>query len=157
MNNRIKILIIGPQGSGKTTFANILGGLQEGLSENTRPTVGCRIVDFERDAPPQVGNFGKVNIELWDVSGDLKYEKCWAPIQQDVQGIIFVYDTSNPSSEDQLKVFVENFPKALKLKMAWCMCFLNSHSPDGVNAVPGVLEKLEHLQCQPDDTQGIYS
>jgi Rab-like protein 5 len=38
-----------------------------------------RIVDFERDPPPGV-NFGKINIELWDCSGDMKYEKCWSPI-----------------------------------------------------------------------------
>ena len=51
-----------------------------------------RIVDFERDPPPSVTNFGKIHVELWDVSGDFKYEKCWAPIQKDAHGIIFVYD-----------------------------------------------------------------
>jgi hypothetical protein len=39
-----------------------------------------RIVDFERDPPPGVTNFGKIHVELWDASGDFKYEKCWAPI-----------------------------------------------------------------------------
>ncbi len=39
-----------------------------------------RIVDFERDPPPGVTNFGKIHLELWDVGGDFKYEKCWAPI-----------------------------------------------------------------------------
>ncbi len=76
-----------------------------------RPTVGCRVVDFERDPPASMAkNFGKINIELWDVSGDFKYEKCWAPIQQDAQGIIFVYDNTKPDTEDDLKRFVEAFP-----------------------------------------------
>ena len=58
-----------------------------------------RIVDFERDPPPGV-NFGKINIELWDVSGDMKYEKCWGPIQKDAHGIIFVYDPATLNTDD---------------------------------------------------------
>lgn len=61
-----------------------------------------RIVDFERDPPPGVTNFGKIHLELWDVSGDFKYEKCWAPMQKDAHGIIFVYDPANPGAEDVL-------------------------------------------------------
>mmetsp|Transcript_31546 Transcript_31546/g.30865 ORF Transcript_31546/g.30865 Transcript_31546/m.30865 type:complete len:94 (+) Transcript_31546:42-323(+) len=89
--SRIKLLVVGPSKGGKSTIANILGDLQEGPSSIYRPTIGCRIVDFERDPPPGV-NFGKINIELWDVSGDMQYEKCWPPIQKDAHGIIFVYD-----------------------------------------------------------------
>lgn len=37
----------------------------------------------------------KLQIELWDVSGDLKYEKYWPAIQRNTQGIIFVYDSTN--------------------------------------------------------------
>ena len=79
--SKIKILILGPQKAGKSTIANILGDLQDGPSSIYRPTVGCRIVDFERDPPASVKQFGKINIELWDLSGDFKYEKCWAPVQ----------------------------------------------------------------------------
>ena len=78
--SKVKILVLGPSKAGKTTIANILGDLQDGISSIYRPTSGCRIVDFERDPPPSVSNLGKINVELWDVSGDFKYEKCWAPI-----------------------------------------------------------------------------
>ena len=82
--SRVKILMLGPSKAGKSTISNILGDLQEGISTVYRPTNGCRIVDFERDPPASMANnFGKIHIELWDVSGDFKYEKCWAPIQQD--------------------------------------------------------------------------
>ena len=42
MDSTLKILIIGPQGAGKTTIANMLGEIQEGPSQNYRPTVGVR-------------------------------------------------------------------------------------------------------------------
>ena len=63
-----------------------------------------------------MSELNKIHIELWDVSGNFKYEKCWAPVQEDVNGIMFVYDLANPESEDDLKRFVENFPKALRVK-----------------------------------------
>ena len=52
--SKVKILILGPQKAGKSTIANILGDLQDGPSTIYRPTVGCRIVDFERDPPATV-------------------------------------------------------------------------------------------------------
>ena len=79
--SKVKILVLGPQRAGKSTLSNILGDLQDGLSTVYRPTQGCRIVDFERDPPANVSQFGKIHVELWDVSGDFKYEKCWAPCQ----------------------------------------------------------------------------
>ena len=59
-------------------------------------------MDFERDPPAGISNTGKVYIELWDVSGDFKYEKCWGPIQKDAHGIIFVYDPTMPNVEETL-------------------------------------------------------
>lgn len=102
MSTVIKILVIGPTKAGKSTIANIIGELAEGPSESYRPTVGCRIVELEREPPPAVASFGKFTLELWDVSGDFKYEKCWGPIQKDAQGIIFVYDPAAPNYEEAL-------------------------------------------------------
>jgi hypothetical protein len=39
-----------------------------------------RIVDLERSPPPSMAAFGKINLELWDVSGDFSNEKCWPAI-----------------------------------------------------------------------------
>ncbi len=102
MSSVVKILVIGPKKAGKSTIANIIGEMAEGPAETYRPTVGCRIIEHERDPPPAVASFGKFQLELWDVSGDFKYEKCWGPIQKEAHGIIFVYDPAAPGFEEQL-------------------------------------------------------
>ena len=143
--SKVKILIIGPTKSGKSTVANILGNLQEGPSSEYRPTVGCRIVEFERDPPSGVSDLGKISVELWDVSGDFRYEKCWAPIQADVQGIIFVINPADTGSEDDLQKFVKGFPMALRITPPFCLCIVNHHNSDGTktSVTPRCMEKLE--------------
>ena len=42
-----------------------------------------------------------------------------------------VYDPSQPDTEDDLKRFVEMFPKALRIKPNFCLCFINHHNSDG--------------------------
>ena len=49
-----------------------------------------------------MAHFGRINIEFWDVSGDLKYEKCYGPIQEGANGIIFVHDPAAPKAEELL-------------------------------------------------------
>jgi len=70
--DRIKILIIGPKGAGKSTIANYLAGRKHVLTENYRPTIGVRIVEFEKDAPKNknIPGDSKITVEMWDVSGD---------------------------------------------------------------------------------------
>ena len=93
-----------------------------------------RIVDFERDPPPGVTNIGKLNVELWDVSGDFRYEKCWAPIQKDAHGIIFVYDPTMANAEETLNQLVNLFPKAMMLQPKFCMVYINHHNVGGAGA-----------------------
>ena len=65
-----------------------------------------RIIEIEKTAPNTSGILGgNINVELWDVSGDWRYEKCWGPIQKDANGIIFVIDPASPAGEDQLVQF----------------------------------------------------
>ena len=95
---------------------------------------------------------------MWDLSGDFKYEKCWAPCQQDCNGIIFVYDPSNPESEEDLKKFVECFPKALKLKQAYCLAYINNHNLDTMKGhVPTCMNPLEKFIGSVEDTQGVFT
>ena len=49
--SKVKILMVGPTETGKSTLANILADISEGPSGSYRPTKGCRIVEFEKDVP----------------------------------------------------------------------------------------------------------
>lgn len=67
MSQKLKIIVVGPKGSGKSTLSNFLLGQSDGIANNPyQPTVGCRIL--ENDFPGQ-GN-QMVSVELWDASGD---------------------------------------------------------------------------------------
>jgi ABC-type uncharacterized transport system ATPase subunit len=63
-SNNLKILVIGPEGSGKTTVTNFLCGKSNVLDVPYRPTAGVRIVETEKYIKNKT-----VTIELWDVSG----------------------------------------------------------------------------------------
>ena len=63
-SNSLKILVIGPEGSGKTAITNFLCGKSNVLEVPYRPTAGVRIVETEMEVKNKM-----ITIELWDVSG----------------------------------------------------------------------------------------
>ena len=64
----LKIVLAGPQGTGKTNIANFLSGHCDKLISDTyTPTVGVRILELETQMK---GIQDTINIELWDSSGD---------------------------------------------------------------------------------------
>ena len=66
----MKIIVAGPQGTGKTLISNFLAGQSDKLvGETYSPTAGVRILEFSSKVK---GVNEPVNIELWDSSGDHK-------------------------------------------------------------------------------------
>lgn len=61
---KVKILVIGPEASGKTTIVNYLAEKQNVLESPYRPTAGVRIVEHETYVDSRL-----LSIEFWDVSG----------------------------------------------------------------------------------------
>ena len=68
-----------------------------------------------------------------------------------------MYDPSNPSSEDDLKKFVEMFPKALRIRQSFCLCYINNHNGDGGGQIPSCMAPLEKFQGSAEETQGIFT
>lgn len=68
---KLKFIVAGPKGSGKTLISNCIVGQSEKLTTDSyQPTAGVRILEHELKLS---GIQGDVNIELWDASGDHKY------------------------------------------------------------------------------------
>ncbi|KAK6623341.1 hypothetical protein RUM43_009193 [Polyplax serrata] len=73
MNNekKLKILLIGPVSTGKTTIANFLSDSNENSTGDNRPTKGVRILEFVVQGVKTKGIYQRsVDVELWDCSGD---------------------------------------------------------------------------------------
>lgn len=122
---RVKILIIGPCQAGKTAITNFIAERSDTLNPEYHPTAACRIVEFEKVGPknPRRPGQDQVLVELWDVSGDAKYERCWPAIQKGTHGIILTYNADNPRQEEEMESWVRNFPKKMGLPVNVCIGF----------------------------------
>merc|ERR1719443_2677278 len=108
--SRQKVLLIGPAEAGKSTIANVLAENADSASETYRPTVGVRILEFEGEVRCVSRH---VTIELWDVSGDTKYSKCWPAVRKDSVGCVLVYSPEKPNHEAEVEQWFQWFPKAM--------------------------------------------
>ncbi|XP_039753346.1 intraflagellar transport protein 22 homolog [Pararge aegeria] len=113
--------------SGKTCIANY-------LSESTnmdeagvpRPTQGVRIVEFELPHVNVNDKQLKVDIEMWDCSGDHKFESCWPSLRLGVQGVILVCssNTANVAARE-MELLYNYFVSQAKLTPKQCVVFYN--------------------------------
>ena len=51
------------------------------------------------------------------------------------------------------------FPKALRIRQSFCLCYINNHNSDGSNnaVIPSCMAPLEKYQGSAEDTQGIFT
>uniref|UniRef100_A0A915PDX9 Uncharacterized protein n=1 Tax=Setaria digitata TaxID=48799 RepID=A0A915PDX9_9BILA len=105
---KIKILVLGPIKSGKTTISNYLADSGDISSGRYRPTRGVRIVEFESNDLELDGERIEAEVELWDCSGDKQYERCWPAIQRNTNGVILVC-RSDGNKKSELLPWYEEF------------------------------------------------
>ena len=101
--------MLGPKRCGKTRIANLLSGFEESSNfEVYKPTAGTRILEFE-----QIAKAGKtsinIQVELWDCSGDRRYENCWTAILRDAHGVVMVYDPTIKEQEKDIEMWHKSF------------------------------------------------
>ncbi|XP_030386612.1 rab-like protein 3 [Scaptodrosophila lebanonensis] len=100
MNNRVRIVIVGDSGVGKTCLTHLIAH-NESL---TRPgwTVGCniqvKIHEFKEGTARQSPYF----VELFDIGGSLSHKNTRSIFYTGVHGIILVHDLTNVKSQEQL-------------------------------------------------------
>lgn len=118
MDKKLKILILGPSGSGKSCLANYLAEKPEPIDKNYKPTVGLRILELEKTVCHSRAPAGELwQIQLWDISGDQRYDHCWTAIKHETNGVIIVHNGNHLFSNQQ-PIFTKtnqlsSFPSAI--------------------------------------------
>ncbi|XP_070169796.1 intraflagellar transport protein 22 homolog [Polyergus mexicanus] len=149
----LKLVMIGPIKSGKTTIANFLADATE-IPYDYRPTQGVRILEFEINDIEVNNERISRDIELWDCSGDHKFKNCWPAIRKGVHGVIFVYSTKTQDSLRQLKEFYDYFVSEAKLGPNNCVIFFfdsDNTTSSASKIVSSSFSNVSHVKCNVDD------
>jgi len=145
----IKVAILGPKSAGKTRISNHLYGMVVPSDVKYDPTIGVRILQMTKEFPAkrEKGKDEKDTtmsdvaalIELWDCSGDQKFESCWPAIMKDLHGVMVVFDPLVKSQANEVRVWCEFFSKGANLQSDQCVIFAHgtltaTHKPLSIKA-----------------------
>jgi len=125
--SKAKIIVVGPSESGKTYLSNFLADATEFSGGEYHPTQGCRILEFET-SPRGCKN---VDVEMWDCSGDRKFESCWPAMARDASGAVFVYNPDQPNHDKELDSWYDFIIKNHHLKEPQCHVFAHKKPGTG--------------------------
>ena len=117
-----KIVLVGPKGAGKSALASYLSEKFDPDEDrrkkaklnldNYNPTAGTRIVEMTVKG---------IDVELWDTSGDHKYENCWRALMTEADGVILVYNPDAPAQDEQIEDWYDFFVRKNGLDNDQCM------------------------------------
>merc|ERR1719198_2493567 len=140
----MKILVVGPQQVGKTAISNFLmNDKAEAITaaSNYRPTVGVRILEDVVDS---------IQVELWDCSGDQRYENCWPAIMRDADGVIILYNPDNAGHQTDVNLWYDYFVKEADISDRACMVLAHRPSAGRMSRPPPKLEQVTFVQTTWD-------
>lgn len=143
---KAKVLVLGPCQSGKTIISNFLSDATETSGGEYHPTQGCRILEFEATNVNVSGRYVNAEIELWDCSGDHRFEACWPAIAKDSNGVIFVFNPEMANHDKDLEAWFSYFVEQQTLKDTQCLVL--AHHKSGVGSGdPGLPSMLSNIKC----------
>lgn len=130
MEKILKILIIGPSGCGKTCVANYQAEKTDPIEKVYKPTIGARILEFEKTVCHMRCPTGeKWTCQLWDLSGDSRFEKCWPAVTTNTNGIMIFYNGDIKLNDEEFLGWIKVFPHKLNIAPNYCLGF--AHHPSG--------------------------
>ncbi|KAK6178560.1 hypothetical protein SNE40_013322 [Patella caerulea] len=102
-----KVLVLGEASVGKTALVNCLMGRE--FRESMVPTIGVDFVKkiFEVDG-------ALIQLVIWDTAGQQRFRTITRLQYRGVQGIVLVYDATNPSSFSHLAYWISSVHKEMK-------------------------------------------
>ncbi|XP_065907896.1 rab-like protein 3 isoform X2 [Dysidea avara] len=124
-NKKVKILVLGDSGVGKTSLVHIL--CHDDVLSNPAYTIGCsvevRLHDYNK-----IPSAPSYYIEFWDIGGTLGHEKGRSIFYNSVNGIIAVHDLTNRKSHTNLRKWISE-----ALCQSSSNSELSSHSADEID------------------------
>ena len=124
-----KIVLIGPEKCGKSSIANFLanekGKLKDTKDIEYQPTTGVRVLEFEtgRDRGSAASKTQTRSVELWDCSGNQKYETCWPAILNDVDAVVLVFNPDNHAHLNEIALWYDEFVSKANVPVSRCVVF----------------------------------
>ncbi|XP_061798297.1 intraflagellar transport protein 22 homolog isoform X1 [Nerophis lumbriciformis] len=143
---KAKILLIGPNESGKSVLANFLSDATENVGGEYRPTQAVRILEFESQLEGS-GDMKSCEVELWDCSGDFKFESCWPALMKDCSGVVVVFNPEIPNHIKEIESWHSMFISSQGLQESQCL--LVAHHKPGGTAAEGRLALASQLSRLP--------
>ncbi|XP_064612662.1 intraflagellar transport protein 22 homolog [Liolophura sinensis] len=151
---KAKILVLGPCQSGKSVLSNFLADASESASGDYQPTQGVRILEFEAGNLKAGNRSTSAEVELWDCSGDKKFEGCWPAIARDTNGIVFVYSPEQPNHDKDLELWYDYFVQQQGVRESCCIVFAhhrsNNYDPERPT-LPGPFRKMQCIHTNIED------
>lgn len=133
-----KVLVVGPCEAGKTCISNFIAEATESRGGEYQPTQGVRILEFEcqGEGDDEARKPFKAEVELWDCSGNKKYESCWPAFWHGSNGVILVY--RKPNEEQALERWYELFVSQQHLKDSQCIILTQENISPSSQKLAGV-------------------
>jgi len=113
-----KLLVLGLDNAGKTT---LLKQLSKDDPKNTQPTEGFNVKTLLHDG---------FKLNVWDIGGQKKIREYWVNYYDNVDGIIFIVDSSDDGRVKELNEVFEYLMKEIKLEKVPVLIFANKQDLD---------------------------
>ncbi|CAF0834050.1 unnamed protein product [Didymodactylos carnosus] len=105
---------------GKTSFINFATEQRESLTDHYVPTIPVRIIEY--DSPLTIkGKTVSSTIEIWDCSGDMKFENTWPALSHKLNGTVFVFDEDEEEHSKELNLWYSNFVEKPNVPERCCL------------------------------------
>lgn len=143
---RAKVLMVGPPQAGKTAISNIIAEATESSGGSYHPTKGVRILEFESDGEVK-GEIVRVEVELWDCSGNRQFENIWPVFAKDTKGVVIIYDPADSKQEKEIEKWYKYFVRHQKLKDSQCIIFANHKPNDELTQEWQAPIALQNIRC----------
>ncbi|KAF2318661.1 hypothetical protein GH714_009658 [Hevea brasiliensis] len=128
--SKVRILMVGLDASGKTT---ILYKLKLGEMVSTIPTIGFNV---------ETVDYKNISFSVWDVGGQEKIRPLWKHYFKNVEGLIFVVDSSDKERISEARNELHRILGDSELRDATLLVFANKQDVLGAMSVDEVADKL---------------